>query len=322
MPSITTRYIFEVPLKPVTGEVFQPTGFPDIGHAIFERPGKGGQQSLLVESTQSMANRLEAVAWNEAHRQPHEAINKLPWIEVRDSKNDEYLTSSRTEAHRLASAFIKDSSHPEDSSKDMVDYIRDLLQLKDDRPFSNHQIAQNIFILDPLCLIHGVFFADKKWPGQPKVARSISACIEADDVIAAHSGGVKRDHVRHSIGEAQGGSAEGYGSIPFRRTEFVANKITARFVIDRTQIKSYGLSDEATQLLETLALWEIIKLLSEPMRLRTACDLEVVDGIADQEGQQPPTLEELEKKLQKLSDSTPELKEVAVPLVIKWPKGK
>lgn len=324
MATISTRYIFEVPLKPTMGDIFQPTGFPDIGTATFVRPGQPDQQHILIESPQSMANRLEAVGWDSHENKPINELANLPWVKVIDSLGENnHITSSRTEAHRLASAFIRNSQHPDDDSKTMVEYFAELFELKDDKPLSNHKISSQIFKLDPLCLIHGVFFADNKLPGQPKISRAISACIEAHNVQPAYSGGVKRDHVRHSIKEGQGGSSEGYGSIPFHRTEYLAESITAKFIIDRTQIKSYGLSDEATELLEALALWEVRKLLSEPMRLRTACDLETIDELTDQEGNNPLSLGELESRITDLCGSTLELDGVDIPLTVKWnPKGK
>lgn len=266
-----------------------------------------------------MANRLEAVGWNSHENKPIDTLTALPWVEVVDSQDENnHITSSRTEAHRLSSAFIRDSKHPSDNSKTMVEFLAESFGLEDDKPLSNHQISAQIFKLDPLCLIHGVFFADKKLPGQPKISRAISACIEANNVLPAYSGGVKRDNVRHSIKEGQGGSSEGYGSIPFHRTEYSAESITAKFIIDRVQIKSYRLSDEATELLETLALWEVRKLLSEPMRLRTACDLEIIDELVDQEGNMPMSLENLESKITDLCSSTPELEGVQFPLIVQW----
>ena len=64
------RILIEAMLKPVAGTRIQPTGFPDLGPATYEAPdGNGGTVStLLVESAQSMANRLEAVCWDDATR--------------------------------------------------------------------------------------------------------------------------------------------------------------------------------------------------------------------------------------------------------------
>lgn len=64
---MSSRELFDVELMPAAGSRFQPTGFPDIGAAVFQRPSgeSGWVDCLLVESAQSMANRLEAVAWDE-----------------------------------------------------------------------------------------------------------------------------------------------------------------------------------------------------------------------------------------------------------------
>ena len=51
------RLLMQVDLKPVQGSRFQPTGFADLGAAVYDRPD--GKRMLLVESAQSVANRLE-----------------------------------------------------------------------------------------------------------------------------------------------------------------------------------------------------------------------------------------------------------------------
>ena len=58
------RLLLEAELRPVQGSRFQPTGFPNLGPAVYAAPD--GEQTVLVESAQSMANRLEAVCWDEA----------------------------------------------------------------------------------------------------------------------------------------------------------------------------------------------------------------------------------------------------------------
>lgn len=160
----------------------------------------------------------------------------------------------------------------------MKQVIRERLGLRDDTPLDHRAIARGVFALDPLCLVHGVFFAEKAdvWPGQPKVARAITALVEATDVRPVNSGGVKRDVVLHSKGETT--TAEGgYGSIPFHRQEFTARSITLFVSIDLLQFRSYGLGDSAADLLEAIALWEVRSLLDQGLRLRTACDLDPID---------------------------------------------
>lgn len=279
---VTNRLVLEVELVPMAGSRFQPTGFPDLGEALFQKPIRDNGHvrwvdALLVDSAQSMANRLEAVGWDSGADQPHPVLEGLPWVRVIDGEG-RYLTSSRTEAHRLASAFVKDSTL---DGVGMKQVIRERLNLVDDRPLSQREIAAAVFALDPLCLIHGVFFAESAqvWPGQPKITRALTAFVEAEDVRPADSGGVKRDHVRHSLDDAKGGTSEGYGTVPFARREFTAARLTASFTLDRAQLHSYGLGDAATDLLEAIALWEVRSLLDGQLRLRTACDLMPVDEV-------------------------------------------
>lgn len=74
---------------------------------------------------------------------------------------------------------------------------------------------------------------------------------------------------------SSGATAEGYGTVPHHRVEYTADKITAYFTTDHAQLRSYGLSEPATALLEALADFEIATLLDRGMRLRTRCDLVV-----------------------------------------------
>jgi CRISPR-associated protein Csb1 len=59
----TRRILIEANLFPLQGDRFQPTGFPDLGAAEYVTPD--GREMLLVESAQSMANRMETVCWDE-----------------------------------------------------------------------------------------------------------------------------------------------------------------------------------------------------------------------------------------------------------------
>src|SRR5687767_14209659 len=98
------RVLIEADLKPVAGTRIQATGFPDLGPATYDAPdGNGGTVStLLVESAQSMANRLEAVCWDEAADDIAPELKGLPFVRVQlaglgDGKDS---TSSLLEFHR------------------------------------------------------------------------------------------------------------------------------------------------------------------------------------------------------------------------------
>jgi len=83
---------------------------------------------------------------------------------------------------------------------------------------------------------------------------------------------VKLDRVKPSV---EGGAKEGYGNVPFARTEFAAKRIVAYFNLDLATLRGYGLGAAAEKLIVALALYKILRLLNEGMRLRTACDFDV-----------------------------------------------
>lgn len=257
------RTVISVVLEPVAGSLFQPAGFPDLGAAEF------GDGRLLVESAQSMANWLEGTTWDAARADQPAGLSMLPYVRIVNPDGD-FLSSSRLEAHRLASAYFLRGSVDGTLGRD---WVLKRIGLVKGRPLDHRAVARACFRLDPLSLVHGVFFAVKEWPWQPKIARAVTSFIEACDIKPAVSGGVKRDIVTNVPGE--GGSSEGYGSVPHHRVEYTARKITAYFTVDHEQFRSYGLSEPATALLEALADFEIGTLLDRGLRLRTRCDLEV-----------------------------------------------
>ncbi len=273
------RSVLEVELRPIVGSRFQPTGFPDLGAAEFD---SADGRALLVESAQSMANRLEATTWDEASADQVAELAGLPYLRVVDGSGA-FLSSSRLEAHRLASAYVMNGTVGGVKGEN---WLGERLGLKAGRPLDYRAVARACFALDPVSLVHGVFFARKAWPWQPKIARAVTAFIEAYKVSPAISGGVKRDVV---INEAKdGATAEGYGTVPHHRVEYTADRIAAYFAVDHAQLHSYGLSEAATALLEALVDFEIGTLLDGGMRLRTACDLKVVEV---RQGQLPDVAE-------------------------------
>ncbi|MGH3853666.1 MAG: type I-G CRISPR-associated RAMP protein Csb1/Cas7g [Pseudonocardiaceae bacterium] len=309
---MTTRLSFDVDLAPLLGSTFQPTGFPDVGAATFTRFDNGREvPSLLVESVQSMANRLEATAWDAASDEPVAEVTGLPYVRVVRVGTSEFLTSSRLEAHRLASPFVHRATR---GGKLIFDEIRDRLGLAKDTPLNRRHMARAVAELDPFCLLHGVFFSQKEWWGQPKFERAISAVIEAHDVRRAVSGGRKSDRVRHQLGEEGGGTAEGYGSVPFHRTEWTAKTIRVSFVVDAELLRSYGLPQPVTELLQVLALWEIRRFLAGGLRLRTACDLEILGEVSSR----LPELEELTSRIAELIPQGRDVFGDGAPLTVEW----
>lgn len=265
-----SRLLIEAELKPIQGSRFQPTGFPDLGAALFETPDG---PCLLVESAQSMANRLESVCWDRVEHQLVSPLRGLSYVRVTDEAGS-FRTSSVLEAHRINSPYIL-----EGKESVLMKQLAAELAGVEERGIDRREVAKILARYDVSALLHGVFLAKKELAGgRVRVERALSAFIEARDVKIAASGGVKNDHLNPSGKDRAGNSMgkDGFGNVPFQREEFTAGRITAFFSLDLAQLRAYGLGPAAEKLLVGVALYKIRALLDGGLRLRTACDLEVI----------------------------------------------
>lgn len=269
------RLLIEAELSPVQGDRFQPTGFPDLGPATYKAPRKNDKGDfdyvpmILVESAQSMANRLEAVCWDKANDEIIEPLRGLPHVIV--ELGDGVNTSSVQESHRLSSYYLLETT---DLKKTLLENFRDAFKGEP----NTSKLAQAIFRLDVGSVLHGVFIAKKDvYEGRARLQRLLSSFIEAQGYEPAYSGGAKIDRLDPkgtTSEEGKKGSDEGRGNIIYSRTEYTAKRIVAYFNLDLATMRGYGLGDHANRLLIALSLFKILKLLEEGLRLRTACDLE------------------------------------------------
>lgn len=261
----SNRLLFAIPLQPLQGQRFQPTGFPNLGAATYQTP-QG--QCLLVESAQSMANRLEATCWDTASNAPVAALAGISHVTV--TRKGKFLTDSMLEAHRVNSPYLLKGK---DKKFDAL--LKNALGEPDVGSLLRPRLAEVLFRLDLGSLLHGVFLSQSDiYGGRARLQRSLSAFIEAVGVQVAPSGGVKNDHVHPS--KVEGDSENRFGNIPFARDEYTAERITLYANLDLAQLRGYALGDDATRLLVLLALYKLRRLLDGDLRLRTACDLEPV----------------------------------------------
>lgn len=255
------RLLVEVALRPVQGTRFQPTGFPDLGAALFESPD--GVPMLLVESPQSMANRLEVVGWDAAQRDLVPVLRGLSYVRI--LRDGEFLSSTLHESHRLNSAYIM-----KNGDRSFFETLEGELGTLAEGPVDRSKVAATLLRYDVNSLLHGVFLAQKDLAGgRIRIERALTAFIEAEGVRPALSGGVKLDHV-----DPKGNTSEGFGNVPFQREEFTG-RLKGYFNLDLAQIRGFGLGEDAETLLVLLGLYKIRSLLDGNLRLRTACDLEV-----------------------------------------------
>lgn len=273
----THRLLFSIPLEPIQGKRFQPTGFPSLGAATYQT-AEG--QSLLVESAQSMANWFERTVWSDDDNDVKPELAGLSHVRVMrgvgsDEKSrmaatdKEFLTDTIIEAHRLNSPYLLKSKL--DST--MPGLLKSEFG-KDIGVFNRKRFSEFLLKYDIGSLLHGVFLSQSElMGGRLRLSRCLSAFIEADDVRVAPSGGVKNDHVHP--GKVQGDNENRFGNIPFPRDEFTAGTITLYVNLDLAQIRGYGLGAEVERLLILLALYKLRVLIDGGMRLRTFCDLKL-----------------------------------------------
>ena len=283
-----SRLLLTIPLKPLQGDRFQPTGFPSLGAATYQT--KDGQK-LLVESAQSMANRFESTCWDTAKNRPVDVLDGISHVTV--TRKGAFLTDSMLEAHRLNSVYIEKSKGDFFSKT-----LGEAIGVNKSEPVDRNKFLTALLKYDIGSLVHGVFL--ESLDGRLRIARTLSSFIEASGVMVAPSGGAKIDRIQAGKDDDKTASG-GFGNVPFARDEFVADQINLYINLDLAQIRGFGLGDAVEQLIILLALYRVRKLVDGDLRLRTACDLEPVDSnnlVATRpEGFVIPSLTELENAL-------------------------
>ena len=258
------RLLLEQELQPVQGDRFQPTGFADLGAADYKRAD--GKRMLLVESAQSVANRLEktCLKGDGPHIDPE--LDGIPYVVAKLTGAVETETSSLIEAHRINSPWIiSDKAFQADFVK------RAAYELG--KPLMWNRIASALFHYDPNSLIHGIFMANLG-DGRVRFPRALSGFVEASDIVEAVSGGVKNNAL-DPTGKirAKDYDKDVYGNVPYARVEYTALSIVAYFNLDLALIRGFDLPKPATTLLVALSLLKVRRFLAAGLRLRTACDL-------------------------------------------------
>ena len=274
------RLVIQATLRPIAGKTrFQPAGFPEIGHVIYNAPD--GNKVCIVDSAASMANHLETVCVNSFDLSLVSELEGLPYLQcvTGDNKN-EVVVTSLSEGHRLASDyFLKGTRLNGDAldTKLFVDFLRDdEFQLRNlekkthPLPAQWWNVFRTIFRYDPNSLVHGILFPALGI----KLPRILTATLDAFGADRVATSGVKFDR----LGKTNSGQPI------FAKDEETATEIRATFVIDLSLIRSFGRGDDhglnsaQKQFLLGFAFWKIKKLLEKSFRFRSECDLEL-DGL-------------------------------------------
>src|ERR1035437_4050488 len=218
-----SRILVEAELKVsgFGGGRFQPTNFPDLGAALYR--GADGKQWLLVESAQSMANRLERVCWLDGDGETdrvgryNDACHGIPYVLAVDMEGNP-LTASPLEAHRLASPYLWEGYVQTEGGQNerwLRDMLKEKFTLSEHRLVPWKKVASGLLDVDPACLLHGIWFNDGEFSGgKVRLTRALSGFIEACDPATANFGFQKRDAVLDRTDKDAGQTAvEGFGSV-------------------------------------------------------------------------------------------------------------
>jgi CRISPR-associated protein Csb1 len=267
------RLLLKQELRPIQGDRFQPTGFADLGPAVYQTADD--RRMLLVESAQSVANRLEAVCLSGTGPDIDPELEGLPYVKVKLKGAVEATTSSLTEAHRINSPFIITDSGFQAEFLKRSEYAKG-------KPIAWDKVASAVFYFDPNSILHGVFMANLL-DGRVRLPRAVTGFIEASGIREAASGGVKNNAL-DPTGKirAKEYDKDVYSNVPYPRMEFTAGDIAAYFNVDVALLRGYGLPDSATSLLVALALFKVRRFLRTGLRLRTACDFQAIGDLAVQ----------------------------------------
>lgn len=303
------RVVLSAELELASGSYFQPTGFPDIGPCRFV-DGHGNRR-CLVESEQSMANRLEGVCMRAPGewRAPFEG--KLPIIKVRGRKQEgnsgPLLATNLTEPHRLASSYVLegDLENPKNDEKKLQQVLEKRLGIADgtwsleDRD----KLVQTVFALDPGAVLHGYQFMQWGVVGlrQQRLLESrIEAVLPEDNEV--HYALVKIDNIEPDGFAEKSNKGQAIG----HKERLVPSIIEAIFELDVMSLRERPLveeekkedghtknkdgnptNDECRKFLLALALWKIHRFLTDSpaydprtgetggaLRLRSGCKLQ------------------------------------------------
>jgi CRISPR-associated protein Csb1 len=264
------RLLLEADLCPVAGKRFQPTGFADLGAAEYKLPN--GTPMLLVESAQSVANRLERTCLDGEGPEIDPALDGLSYVIANlEGALSVDATSSLVEAHRIGSPYFL-------LNKEFQNTLIKEMAYNPKLPLDWKRIYATLFKYDANSLVHGVFLSLLEG-GRVRAPRAITGFIEAEKVERVISGGVKNSPVdptgKTQVADAKAGESGVYSNVPYTRVEYVAERIIAYFNLDLALIRGYRLGDDPSRLLIALSLLKVRRFLDSSLRLRTACDFQV-----------------------------------------------
>jgi CRISPR-associated protein Csb1 len=294
--------------------LFQPAGFPDIGHVLYDAPRANGQKEkvCIVDSAASMANHLEAVSLASTQTlELHPELNGMPYVQcltdatgaTASAAPKRLVVTSLSEGHRLASTYFLDGfvldgdgGIRKEKKKVKKTVLKDGKKVEEEL---EEVVIANRQLVAVLLEAFGMPDLGNKTHPLPGDWWNVFRTIFRYDPNSLVHGilfpslGIKLARVLTAHHEAFGAERVGLSGVKFDKLGkttsgqpiFAVDKETAReiratFVIDLALIRSFGrendgLSQRQKQFLLEFALWKIGRLLAGPYRFRSGCDLKL-----------------------------------------------
>lgn len=313
-PEGATCLIIKAEMKPV-GDVdrFQPAGFPEVGHVLYDAPRNGNttEKVCIVDSPASMANHLEAICLAGPNESAlHDELTGLPYVvcttddEKRDNGNtarsdperphNRKVCTSLTEGHRIASDYFLDGLINPQRVEDQKGSKKkggkeETIPAHWEWATFRAQLRKEFDIVevkkDKTYFIH----PENWWTIYQTIFKRDPNSLVHGVMFAKEQIKISRLLTAHL--EAFGASRVGRSGVKFDRLgktlsgqpifavdEETAREIRATFILDIALLRSYGrngqgLNDDQKKLLLGLALWKIKQLLTRPFRFRSQCHL-------------------------------------------------
>jgi len=317
-PESPACLIIKAKFKPIGGtDRFQPAGFPEIGHVLYDAPrGMNSTEKVcIVDSPASMANHLEAACMaGPEDFELHRDLKGLPYILCVTDRNmkqengiiiqdpndphDKVVLTSITEGHRIASDYFLDSVvnprwEPERKAEKKgtkkietipAQWTGQTFREKLREEFGITEIQKNkTYFIHPedWWSIYNTIF---KYDPNSLVHGVLLAKeqIKISRFLTAHLEAFGAARVGRSGMKYDPLGKTASGQPIFAVDEETANEIRGTFILDLALLRSYGREDKGLnmvqkRLLLDLALWKVTRLITYPFRYRTQCHLMAYD---------------------------------------------
>jgi CRISPR-associated protein Csb1 len=290
LPALVSSHTnLTIELKPLTDSVF-PAIFKDVGHSLWINPVTG-KQDLLIDSPNSLANRLESVLSISNTGKPIDLLEGISYCYLKDVTGKTIVTTLQL-PHRIGSGPIA-LTKQDDFKKRLQADIKE------------NGLHAAVLRYDTLSLIFGTWLS-RIDGGHGKISKVITARIVGRNVTRVNVGGTKQEaspikamgissaNVDVSAFEGNNikGSDIGIGTLPFQKYEFVAAKYELQISINWNLIDAYDLPEHCKAMLRSIVSLCVYELLSQQLYCRTNCSF-IPDGKFDCTGLDLPSSKEV-----------------------------